>query len=271
MNKSFINNLVEVLIFSSDTPLTVTQLKDLINEEKNESSVSVKIEHIEEAIKELMEKYNDNEYSYHIIRVAGGYRFATKKDYAHWLAKLNKEKQKRKLSQSALETLAIIAYNQPITKSEIEAIRGVNVDYIVGALLEKELITIKGRAQTLGRPMLYGITDTFLEYLGINSVADLPPLKAIEEVIKSGPPEGVTQSDIDFFEEINRMKNIAENDSDIESLLKLKGDTANQDNLQNDNLTVIPVQEADAELTSNEDSLHDDEPEQGSEDINEDR
>jgi segregation and condensation protein B len=142
--------------------------------------------------------------------IAGGYRFATKKDYAAWLAKLNKEKLKRKLSQSALETLAIIAYNQPITRGEIEAIRGVNVDYIIGALLEKDLITLKGRAETIGRPMLYGITNAFLEYLGIASINDLP-LKAIEEIIKSGPPEGVSQSDIDFFEEINLIRSKQEN------------------------------------------------------------
>ncbi|MCX7878696.1 MAG: SMC-Scp complex subunit ScpB, partial [Ignavibacteria bacterium] len=116
----------------------------------------------------------------------------------------------RRLSQSALETLSVIAYNQPVTKSEIEAIRGVNVDYIIGSLLEKDLITIKGRAEAPGRPMLYGTTDTFLEYLGLNSISDLPTLKAIEEIIKSGPPEGVTQSDIDFFEEINLMKSKSE-------------------------------------------------------------
>lgn len=269
MNKSFIKNLVEVLIFSSDTPLTVKQLKDFINEEKNETYVSVKMEHIEEALKELMEKYNGNEHSFRLIHVAGGYRFATKKDFAHWLAKLNKEKQKRRLSQSALETLAIIAYNQPITKSEIEAVRGVNVDYIIGALLEKELITIKGRAQTLGRPMLYGITDNFLEYLGINSIADLPPLKAIEEVIKAGPPEGVTQSDIDFFEEINRMKNAPDSSNDIEALLKLEGGSKQNDVVQTGSTDSNPIQEADAEFTASPDISDDDELQQSSEELNE--
>jgi segregation and condensation protein B len=201
-----IKNIVEALIFSSERPLTIKQLKDIINEEKEASGVSVDIKKLETAVQELIEQYSGDEYSYRLMEIAGGYRFATKKEYAVWLAKLNKEKLKRKLSQSALETLAIIAYNQPITRSEIEAIRGVNVDYIIGALLEKDLITIKGRAETLGRPMLYGTTNTFLEYIGIASINDLPPLKAIEEVIKSGPPEGVTQSDIDFFEEINLIR-----------------------------------------------------------------
>jgi segregation and condensation protein B len=209
-----IKNIVEALIFSSDRPLSLKQIKDIINDEKVTSGVSVDIKKIEEAVCGLMEQYSGDEYSYRLMEIAGGYRFATKKDYAVWLAKLNKEKLKRKLSQSALETLAIIAYNQPITRSEIEAIRGVNVDYIIGALLEKDLITLKGRAESIGRPMLYGITNTFLEYLGIASINDLPPLKAIEEIIKSSPPEGVSQSDIDFFEEINLIRSKQESGED---------------------------------------------------------
>lgn len=206
MNFDGIKKIVEVLIFSSDRALTLKQMKDIINEEKSETGVNADIRNIEKAVNELIEKYASDEYSFNIIQVAGAYRFATKREYAPWLAKLNKEKLKRRLSQSALETLAIIAYSQPITKAEIEAIRGVNVDYIIGSLLEKDLITIKGRAEVIGRPMLYGTTDNLLEYLGLNSIEDLPHLKAIEEIIKSGPPEGVTQSDIDFFEEINMMR-----------------------------------------------------------------
>jgi segregation and condensation protein B len=206
-----IKNIVEALIFSSDRPLSLKRIKDLINEEKETGGVTADIKKIESAVRELIEQYSGDEYSYRLMEIAGGFRFATKKEYAVWLAKLNKEKLKRKLSQSALETLAIISYNQPITRGEIEAIRGVNVDYIIGALLEKDLITIKGRAETLGRPMLYGTTNTFLEYMGIASVTDLPPLKAIDEIIKSGPPEGVTQSDIDFYEEINLIRAKKEN------------------------------------------------------------
>lgn len=201
-----IKKIVEVLIFSSDRPLTLKQMKDIINQEKAETGVIADIRAIEKAANELVEKYSSGEYSFNLIQLAGAYRFATKRDYAPWLAKLNKEKLKRRLSQSALETLAIIAYNQPITKSEIEAVRGVNVDYIIGSLLEKDLITIKGRAEVVGRPMLYGTTDNLLEYLGVNSIGDLPHLKAIEEIIKSGPPDGVTQSDIDFYEEINQIR-----------------------------------------------------------------
>jgi segregation and condensation protein B len=206
MNFEGIKKIVEVLIFSSDRPLTLKQMKDIINEEKTETGVTADIRNIEKAVNELIEKYSSDEYSFNIIQLAGSYRYATKREYAPWLAKLNKEKLKRRLSQSALETLAIIAYNQPITKGEIEAVRGVNVDYIIGSLLEKDLITIKGRAEVLGRPMLYGTTDNLLEYLGLNAIEDLPHLKAIDEIIKSGPPDGVTQSDIDFYEEINQIR-----------------------------------------------------------------
>lgn len=206
MNFDGIKKIVEVLLFSSDRALTLKQMKDIINGEKSETGVTADIRNIEKAVNELMERFSADEYSFGIIQVAGAYRFATKHEYAPWLAKLNKEKLKRRLSQSALETLAIIAYNQPITKAEIEGVRGVNVDYIIGSLLERDLITIKGRAEVPGRPMLYGTTDNLLEYLGVNSIEDLPHLKAIEEIIKSGPPEGVSQSDIDFYEEINQIR-----------------------------------------------------------------
>ncbi len=206
MNFDGIKKIAEVLIFSSDRPLTLKQMKDIINEEKAETGVTADIRNIEKAVNELIEKYSSDEYSFNIIQLAGSYRYATKREFAPWLAKLNKEKLKRRLSPSALETLAIIAYNQPITKAEMEAVRGVNVDYIIGSLLEKDLITIKGRAEVPGRPMLYGTTDNLLEYLGVNAIEDLPHLKAIDEIIKSGPLEGVTQSDIDFYEEINMMR-----------------------------------------------------------------
>jgi segregation and condensation protein B len=196
----------------------VKQLKDFINEEKEFTGVSADVKGIESSLAELKSKYEGDGYSFRLLEIAGAYRFATKPQFSTWLAKLNKEKLKRKLSQSAVETLSIIAYNQPITRSEIEAIRGVNVDYIVGSLLEKDLITIKGRAEAPGRPMLFGTTDRFLEILGINSLEQLPPLKEISEIIKTGPPEGVTQSDIDFFEEINQMKAKAEDDVSAASI-----------------------------------------------------
>lgn len=206
INSPGLTGIIEALLFSSDKPLSVKEIKDIINQEKDAEKVTADTKHIEASLEEILNKYTGSEYSFHLVKIAGGYRFVTKKTFAPWLAKLNKEKLKRKLSQSALETLAIIAYSQPITKPEIEGIRGVNVDYIVGSLLEKNLITIKGRAEAPGRPMLYGTTPDLLEYLGLESIEQLPPLKEIAEIIKSGPPEGITQSDIDFYEEINLIK-----------------------------------------------------------------
>lgn len=206
INSPGLTGIIEALLFSSDKPLSVKEIKDIINQEKDAEKVTADTKHIESSLEEILNKYSGSEYSFHMVKIAGGYRFVTKKTFAPWLAKLNKEKLKRKLSQSALETLAIIAYSQPITKPEIEGIRGVNVDYIVGSLLEKNLITIKGRAEAPGRPMLYGTTPDLLEYLGLESIEQLPPLKEIAEIIKSGPPEGITQSDIDFYEEINLIK-----------------------------------------------------------------
>lgn len=202
-----LTKIIEALLFSSDKPLSVKQIKDIINEEKEAGGIIADIKKIETSILKLVEKYNDEEYSFRLIEIAGAYRFATKSEYSTWLVKLNKEKLKRKLSQVALETLAIIAYKQPTSRPEIESIKGGNVDYIVGSLLEKNLITIKGRADAPGRPILYGTTNQFLEYIGLNSLEQLPPLKDISDIIKTGPPDGITQSDIDFYEEINLIKN----------------------------------------------------------------
>jgi hypothetical protein len=117
------------------------------------------------------------------VQIAGGYQFATLSDYSEWLGKLYREQGRRKLSQSGVETLAIIAYKQPITKAEVEKIRGVNCDYVLKNLLEKELLTITGRAESVGRPLLYGTTREFLKHFGLNDITDLPRPREIEEIL----------------------------------------------------------------------------------------
>jgi segregation and condensation protein B len=267
MNFETIKKIAEVLIFSADRSLTLKQMKDIINEEKSETGVTADIRNIEKAVNELVEKYSSDEYSFSIMQVAGAYRFATKREFAPWLAKLNKEKLKRRLSQSALETLAIIAYNQPITKSEIEAVRGVNVDYIIGSLLEKDLITIKGRAEVPGRPMLYGTTDNLLEYLGVNSIEDLPHLKAIDEIIKSGPPDGVTQSDIDFYEEINMIRekmtgaNSGSGDEEIDAVTNVMELTKAKEEAENQNTENFTIENNITEKAAEDSDLSRDENE----------
>ncbi len=137
----------------------------------------VPIEDIEQAIKLLEDKYNEDDFSIHPVKSGGGYQFLTKPAYQASIGILLKQQSKRRLSNSALETLAIIAYKQPVTKGEIEQIRGVNCDYSVQKLLEKELIEIKGKSDAVGRPLIYGTSQNFMDYFGINDLKDLPTPK----------------------------------------------------------------------------------------------
>jgi len=132
---------------------------------------------ISDAITRLKEKYESEEFSYGLEKSAGGYQLLTKPAYQASIGILLKQQSKKRLSNSALETLSIIAYKQPVTKSEIEQIRGVNCDYTTQKLLEKELIEIKGKAETVGRPLIYGTSEKFMEYFGINDLEELPTPK----------------------------------------------------------------------------------------------
>lgn len=175
--------VIEALIFSSDDPISS---QDLIKAIKGIDGEDIKItdEEIEETVREFNKKYEDESKSFRIIEIAGGFIFATRPEYAKYLGYLSSEKSKRRLSQAALETLAIIAYKQPLTKPEVESIRGVNSDYIINTLLEKNLITITGRAETIGRPLLYSTTDEFLKYFGLNKLSDLPKPREIDEIMQ---------------------------------------------------------------------------------------
>ena len=133
--------------------------------------------HIHEAISSLKEKYSQDEFSFAIENLGGGYQFLTKPAYQASISILLRQQSHKKLSTAQLETLSIIAYRQPVTKTEIEHIRGVNCDYSIQKLLEKELIAIKGKAESVGKPILYGTSGKFMEYFGINSLQDLPQPK----------------------------------------------------------------------------------------------
>ncbi len=132
---------------------------------------------IDQAINAVTEKYNEESFSFQVEHVGGGYQFLTKPAYQASIGILLKQQSKKRLSNSALETLSIIAYKQPVTKSQIEQIRGVNCDYTTQKLLEKELIEILGKADSIGRPLLYGTSAKFMEYFGINDLSDLPTPK----------------------------------------------------------------------------------------------
>ena len=134
-------------------------------------------ESIADGINRLLLKYEEESFSFHIVQSGGGYQFLTKPAYQQGISLLLKQKSKRKLSTSALETLSIIAYKQPTTKSYVEQIRGVNCDYSIHKLLEKKLIEIRGKSDSIGKPLLYGTSAKFMDYFGINSIAELPVLK----------------------------------------------------------------------------------------------
>jgi segregation and condensation protein B len=225
-----IKNIVESIIFASEDEIASRQIKEIIDK----SGLRISIGEVEESVTLLNDEYKTGNKSFEIIKIAGGYSFATKKEYGRFIGKLFEDKQRKKLSPSALETLAIIAYKQPITRSEMEFIRGVNVDYIVNSLLEKEMITIHGRADSPGRPILYATTKTFLKVLGLNAIEDLPKLKEINEILKDQEIEGITQADIDLFNSFN--DDLPEKDSDRSHQLELISsvETENADEVESE-------------------------------------
>lgn len=176
-------SVIEALIFSSDDSLATDEIIRAIKSIDGED-VDLTKEEIENTIDLLNQKYSENGSSFRILRIANGFLYATSEEYAKYVGFLSSERAKRRLSQAALETLSIIAYKQPITKPELESIRGVNSDYILTTLLEKNLIAIKGRAESVGRPLLYGTTDEFLKYFGLNNLSDLPKPREIEEIMQ---------------------------------------------------------------------------------------
>jgi len=177
-----INNLIpqiEALIFASDKPLTTLEIAELVNNIE-ESEEKIPLDKIEAALEGVVEKYKTEFYPFEVLQSGGGWQFLTKKEYHKTVAQLNKEKFLKRLSAASLETLAIIAYKQPVTKGEIEAIRGVSCDYAVQKLLEKELIIISGRNEKApGQPLLYSTSVGFMDYFGINSAEELPKIKEV--------------------------------------------------------------------------------------------
>jgi segregation and condensation protein B len=171
---------IEALIFASEKPLTPLEIVELINNAFGFMEERITLDQVESAIEGIREKYNSEFYPFEVRESGGGWQFLTKKDFHKTIGQLNGEKFLKRLSTAALETLAIIAYKQPITKGEIEAIRGVNSDYSVQKLLEKELIVISGRDEKLpGHPLVYSTSKTFMDYFGINSADDLPKIREV--------------------------------------------------------------------------------------------
>ncbi|MBO9681541.1 MAG: SMC-Scp complex subunit ScpB [Flavisolibacter sp.] len=185
-----ISNLIphiEALIFASDKPLTSAEITDLVNQAFGFMEDKIVVEQVDAALEGIVEKYDSEFYPFEVRQSGGGWQFLTKKDFHKTVAQLNGEKYLKRLSAAALETLAIIAYKQPVTKGEIEAIRGVSSDYAVQKLLEKELIIISGRNEKLpGHPLVYATSKNFMDYFGINSADDLPKIKEVlaEQIVE---------------------------------------------------------------------------------------
>ena len=171
---------IEVLIFASEKPLTNPDIAELINNAFGFMEERISIEQVDAAVQGIREKYASEFYPFEMRESGGGWQFLTKKEFHKTIAQLNGDKFLKRLSNAALETLAIVAYKQPITKGEIESIRGVNSDYSVQKLLEKELIVIEGRNEKLpGHPLVYSTSKNFMDYFGINSTEDLPKIKEV--------------------------------------------------------------------------------------------
>jgi segregation and condensation protein B len=180
MELSVIIPHIEALIFAAERPLTTLELCDLVNNALGFIEDRATLDQTEAAVEAIKEKYAAEFYPFEVRESGGGLQFLTKKEFHKTVAQINGDKFLKRLSTAALETLSIIAYKQPITKGEMEAIRGVNCDYAVQKLLEKELIVILGRNEKMpGHPLIYSTSRSFMDYFGINSADDLPKIKEI--------------------------------------------------------------------------------------------
>jgi len=199
---------IEVLIFASEKPLTSLEIVELINNAFGFMDERVSLDQVESCLDGIREKYASEFYPFEVKESGGGWQFLTKKDFHKTITQLNGDKFLKRLSNAALETLAIIAYKQPITKGEIESIRGVNSDYSVQKLLEKELIVIAGRNEKMpGHPLIYTTSKSFMDYFGINTTEDLPKIREVlaEQLIEGtiiNPDDFTSNTELPFQDEI---------------------------------------------------------------------
>ena len=175
----FLRQHVEALIFVSPQAISLEDLQSVLQEV---FQTDIPEADIRDAIGQISDKFRQEDSAFELIEIAGGFQFMTKGAYHNTVAVHLKQTTKKRLSQAALETLAIVAYKQPVSKSDLEAIRGVNCDYALQKLLEKELVMITGRSEGPGRPLLYATSEKFMDYMGIKTLSDLPKPKDFKEV-----------------------------------------------------------------------------------------
>ena len=176
MNNTEVKKIIEALLFASPEPLTQKKINTILNAETP---------NLKKVIHELNDKYIKGDHSFEIKSVAGGYQLVSKVEYEVYISRMLNRSSKISLSKASLDSLAIIAYKQPLGRHDIDAIRGVDSSGVLKNLLTKNLIKIKGRGSGPGRPLLYKTTEKFLEYFGINRISDLPKLKEISELVES--------------------------------------------------------------------------------------
>lgn len=177
-----LTSVIEALIFASPDPLPWEKISAIIKESEDELDLDEAV--IKRIIAQLNDRFEENDLSFRIEKTGGGYTFVTQPRFHPWLSIYQHENAYRRLSQPAIETLAIVAYRQPITKPEVDSIRGVDSGYILRQLMEKLLIKVSGRADTVGKPLLYKTTPHFLKHFGINAVEELPKPREIDEILK---------------------------------------------------------------------------------------
>ncbi len=177
-----LSSVIESLIFASPEPISEEKICEIIA--KGEESLGLEKEAVGAFVEKLNQRYEENGLAFRIEFIAGGYTFSTTERFEPWLSIFQHENAYRKLSQSAIETLAIVAYKQPITKPEVDEIRGVDSGYMLRQLLEKVLIEVSGRLDAPGKPLVYRTTKHFLKHFGINDIDELPKPREIEEILK---------------------------------------------------------------------------------------
>jgi segregation and condensation protein B len=184
---------IEALLFSSDQPLTLTLLTEALDAAQ---------EDVIEALRDLGNGYAAREAGVELREIAGGWQIVTTAEQADWVGRMLRGKRRMRLSRAALETMAIIAYKQPVTKSEVEAIRGVDSSGVLGTLLERNLVTIRGRSKVVGRPLLYGTTQEFLEYFGLRELNELPRPEELRALVAAREPEQLDMMEVEVVSQV---------------------------------------------------------------------
>lgn len=244
------NSIIESLILASPEPLSGKKISALLEGVTN--SVVAK------AVAELNSRYSEMGSSFRIREIAGGYQYYVMPEFTGYVEEMFARTRKLRLTRAALETLAIVAYKQPVTKTDIEQIRGVASDGVVQNLLEKNMLTITGRAQTVGKPLQYGTTDEFLKFFGINSLADLPKMSEIEALISATDKENQTEFHFEEsdFENNGSKLNVALDNEDIEKneIESAENETQNESD-EGDSQEESDSQEIDETTSDTEDGV----------------